>query len=184
MTEREKMLSGELYNDADAELAAARRRARLLSRQFNDAAVENDDLRRAILRELLGACGENINIEAPFRCDYGFNIRVGERFYANFGVVILDCGLVTIGDDVKLAPNVQIYTAHHPLDLQTRLTWLELASPISIGNNVWIGGGAIILPNVSIGDNTVIGAGSVVTKNVPANVVAAGNPCRVLRALP
>lgn len=184
MTEREKMLSGELYNGADEELAAARRRARLLMRQFNDAPVENDDERRAILRKLFNSCSETLHIEPPFRCDYGSNIRVGERFYANFGVVILDCAQVTIGDDVKLAPNVQIYTAHHPLNAQTRRTWLELASPITIGNNVWIGGGAIILPNVSIGDNSVIGAGSVVTKDIPTNVVAAGNPCRVLRTLP
>ncbi len=181
MTEREKMLAGELYNSADEELAAARRNARLLMRGFNDAPVENDDLRREIMRDLLGSCGETFHIEPPFRCDYGFNICIGERFYANFGVVILDCGLVTIGDDVKLAPNVQIYAAHHPLESQTRLTWLELASPITIGNNVWVGGGAIILPGVSIGDNVVIGAGSVVTKDIPANVIAAGNPCRVLR---
>ena len=184
MTEREKMLSGELYNGADEELAAARRRARLLMRQFNDAPVENDNARRAILRKLFNSCGETLHIEPPFRCDYGLNISIGERFYANFGVVILDCAQVTIGDDVKLAPNVQIYTAHHPLNAQTRRTWLELASPITIGNNVWIGGGAIILPNVSIGDNSVIGAGSVVTKDIPTNVVAAGNPCRVLRTLP
>jgi maltose O-acetyltransferase len=184
MTEREKMLTGELYNSADEELAAARKRARSLTRRFNDAPTENGDERNSILRELLGACGENIDVQAPFRCDYGFNIRVGERFYANFGVVILDCAQVTIGDDVKLAPNVQIYTAHHPLNAETRKTWLELASPITIGNNVWIGGGAIVLPGVSIGDNSVIGAGSIVTKDIPSDVVAAGNPCRVLRELP
>ena len=184
MTEREKMLSGVLYDAADEELAAARKRARLLTRQFNDAPTENDEERRAILRELFGMCGETQHIEPPFRCDYGSNIRVGERFYANFGVVILDCAPVTIGDDVKLAPNVQIYAAHHPLNAETRKTWRELASPITIGNNVWIGGGAILLPGVSIGDNSVIGAGSIVTKNVPSNVTAAGNPCRVLRELP
>jgi maltose O-acetyltransferase len=182
-TERAKMLDGELYLAADPELEIMRANARRLSRLFNATTEEETDLRRELLRELLGKCGEKIEIEPLFRCDYGSFISVGENFYANFGCVILDCNRVTIGDNVMLAPNVQIYTAYHPLDASTRTSGPELASPITIGNNVWIGGGAIILPGVSIGDNSVIGAGSVVTRAVPANVIAVGNPSRVLRAL-
>jgi maltose O-acetyltransferase len=180
-TELEKMLAGELYLASDAELENLRRNARRLTRLFNNTTEDETELRAQLLQELLGKCGSKIHIEPPFRCDYGCFISVGENFYANFGCVILDCNHVTIGDNVMLAPNVQIYGAHHPLDASTRISGPELGSPISIGNNVWIGGGAIILPGVSIGDNSVIGAGSVVTRDVPPNVVAAGNPCRVLR---
>ena len=181
MTQREKMLAGELYLASDPELVALRARARQITGAYNSTRHDENDVRRALLNRLLGKMGPKIEIEPPFRCDYGTNIILGNNFYANFGVVILDCALVTIGDDVLLAPGVQIYSAHHPLDPQTRLTLAELASPVTIGNNVWIGGNAIILPGVSIGDNSVIGAGSVVTKNIPAGVVAVGNPCRVLR---
>jgi maltose O-acetyltransferase len=183
MTELEKMLAGELYLAADLELVAMRRNARRLTRLFNATTEDDDELRDEILRELLGSCGGNIQIEPPFRCDYGSFISVGENFYANFGCVILDCNRVTIGSNVMCGPNVQIYAAHHPLDASTRIAGPELGSPITIGNNVWIGGGAIILPGVSIGDNAVIGAGSVVTRDVPANVIAAGNPCRIIREL-
>jgi maltose O-acetyltransferase len=183
VTEREKMLAGELYLAADPELSELRRNARALMRAYNATTEDEPERRREILMQLLGGLGERIEIEPPFRCDYGHNIRVGENFYANFGVVILDCAPVTIGSNVLLAPNVQIYAAHHPLDAATRLTTLELASPITIGDNVWIGGNVIVLPGVAIGDNTVVGAGSVVTKDLPANVIAAGNPCRVLRAV-
>lgn len=181
-TEREKMLAGELYLPSDPELVAASRRAIHLLRSYNHTLPE-DQARQQILRELLGQVGENPQIVPPFHCDYGSHIFLGDRFYMNYGGVILDCNTVHIGDDVLCAPYVQIYTAYHPTDPQVRLTGRELAAPIRIGNNVWIGGGAIICPGVTIGDHTTIGAGSVVTKDIPANVVAVGNPCRVLRSV-
>ncbi len=182
-TEWQKMLDGELYLASDPDLAARRKRARGLTRQFNDLSEDETSQRAAIARELFGQIGHKFEIEPPFRCDYGSLISIGENFYANFGCVILDCNHVSIGDNVLLAPNVQIYAAHHPIDPLLRLDMLELTSPVSIGNNVWIGGGAIICPGVSIGDNTTIGAGSVVTKSIPSDVVAVGNPCRVLREI-
>ena len=183
MTEKELMLSGELYLASDKELSDLRLRARQMTRAYNSTVESERDVRRAILNRLLGKMSPVIDIEPPFRCDYGFNIFLGDNFYANFGVVMLDCAPITIGDNVLLAPNVQLYAAHHPLDPIERLTLRELASPITIGNNVWIGGNAIVLPGVTIGDNSIIGAGSVVTKDIPANVVAVGNPCRVIREL-
>lgn len=183
MTERQKMLAGELYLASDKELSGLRERARQITGAYNSTRPDERDVRRALLNRLLGKMGPRIEIEPPFRCDYGTNIFLGDNFYANFGCVLLDCGEIRIGNNVMLAPNVQIYAAHHPLDAPTRISMLEYGSPINIGDNVWIGGGAIILPGVSIGENTVIGAGSVVTKDIPANVVAAGNPCRVLREL-
>jgi maltose O-acetyltransferase len=135
------------------------------------------------LKELFGKIGGAIEVEPPFHCDYGTNIFVGKNFYMNFGCVILDCAEVHIGDNVLCGPYTQIYTAHHPTDPRARLTRLELAHPVSIGNNVWIGGGVIICPGVTIGDNTTIGAGSVVTKDLPGNVIATGNPCRIIRRL-
>jgi maltose O-acetyltransferase len=183
MTEREKMLGGELYVAADAELVGARRRARRLTRHYNETTEGADDKRVALLRELLGAVGEGGAIEPPFHCDYGTNIYVGQRFYANFGCIILDCAEVRIGDDVKLGPAVQLLAAYHPLDAAARAAGPELAAPITIGDRVWIGGGVIVCPGVTIGADTTIGAGSVVTQNIPAGVVAAGNPCRVLRSL-
>ena len=183
MTEKELMLAGELYLASDKELSDLRLRARQMTRAYNSTVESERDVRRAILNRLLGKMSPVIDIEPPFRCDYGFNIFLGDNFYANFGVVMLDCAPITIGDNVLLAPNVQLYAAHHPLDPAERLTLRELASPITIGNNVWIGGNAIVLPGVTIGDNSIIGAGSVVTKDIPANVVAVGNPCRVIREL-
>ena len=182
-TQRQKMMAGELYEAHDPELVALRARARQITRAYNNTTEAERDVRRALLNRLLGRMAPKMEIEPPFRCDYGTNIFLGDGFYANFGVVMLDCAEIRIGDNVLLAPNVQIYTAHHPIDPEVRLTGRELASPVTIGNNVWIGGGALVLPGVSIGDNTIIGAGSVVTRDVPANVVAAGNPCRVLREL-
>ena len=181
MTEREKMLAGQLYLAADPELIELRRRARALTRAFNATTEDESQLRHEILGQLFGHIGEKIEVEPPLRCDYGFNIRVGENFYANFGLVVLDCAEVIIGDNVLLGPNVQLYAASHPLEPEVRATLEELAAPVRIGSNVWIGGSAIVLPGVSIGDNTTIGAGSVVTRDIPANVVAVGNPCRVLR---
>lgn len=182
-TEKQRMLAGELYLAADPELAAESRRASLLLRRYNQTTVDERSDRDRILRELFGQVGVSPSIVPPFHCDYGSNIYLGDRFYANYGCVILDCNTVHIGNDVMCAPYVQIYTAYHPTDPQVRLAGRELAAPIRIGNNVWIGGGVIICPGVTIGDNTTIGAGSVVTKNIPADVVAVGNPCRVLRSV-
>jgi maltose O-acetyltransferase len=182
-SEKQRMLTGELYLGSDPELVAERERAFRLLRQYNQTTVEQRDDQTQILQTLLGRMGEGVQIVPPFHCDYGSHIRVGDRFYMNCGCVILDCNSVEIGDDVLCAPYVQIYTAYHPTDPTVRLSGRELAAPIRIGNNVWIGGGAIICPGVTIGDNTTIGAGSVVTKDIPANVVAVGNPCRVLRSV-
>lgn len=183
MTQREKMMAGELYLASDPELVQMRLRARQMTRAYNSTVESETDVRRAILNRLLGKMSPKIEIEPPFRCDYGVNIFLGDNFYANFGCVILDCGRVEIGDNVLFGPNVQIFAAHHPLDAPTRASGLELGSNIKIGSDVWIGGGAILLPGVSIGDGTTVGAGSVVTKDIPAHVVAVGNPCRVIREL-
>jgi len=182
-TEKEKMLANELYLASDPELAVESKQAFYLTRLYNGEAAENLEQRYEILKQLLGKVGKTITIVPPFHCDYGRNIYVGENFYMNYGGVILDCNTVHIGDNVLCAPYVQIYTAYHPVDPATRLKGLELAAPIAIGNNVWIGGGVIICPGVTIGDNTTIGAGSVVTKDIPANVVAVGNPCKVIQTL-
>lgn len=182
-TETEKMLAGELYLASDPDLKAAALRAAQLLQQYNQTLAGDRDGRTALLHDLLGQVGESPQIVPPFHCDYGRYISLGDRFYMNYGGVILDCNRVEIGDDVLCGPYVQIYTAYHPVDPALRLTGRELAAPIRIGNNVWIGGGVIICPGVAIGDNTTIGAGSVVTKDIPANVVAVGNPCRVIRSV-
>ncbi|PSB32676.1 sugar O-acetyltransferase [Stenomitos frigidus] len=182
-TEKQKMLAGELYLANDPELRAENKRACRLLRLYNQTTETEQHRRFQTLQALFGAIGEKPQIVPPFHCDYGSNITVGDRFYMNYGGVILDCNTVHIGNDVLCAPYVQIYTAYHPTDPTVRLTGRELAAPIRIGNNVWIGGGVIICPGVTIGDNTTIGAGSVVVKDIPANVVAVGNPCRVLRAV-
>lgn len=182
-TEKQKMLAGELYLASDPELAAESKRASLLLHRYNQTSVEEQDDRSQLLQELFGAVGERPVIVPPFHCDYGIHIYLGDRVYMNFGCVILDCNTVHIGNDVMCAPHVQIYTAYHPTEPQMRLTGRELAAPVRIGNNVWLGGGVIVCPGVTIGDNTTIGAGSVVTKDIPANVVAVGNPCRVIRQL-
>lgn len=178
-SEKEKMLAGDLYNAADEELAKEREYARNLTFEFNHTKPSDKEKRQEILKQLIMAKG-SLHIEAPFNCDYGYNIEVGENFYANYGCIILDVNKVEIGDNVLLGPNVQVYTAAHPIDPMERLTGKEYAKSVVIGNNVWIGGGAIICPGVKIGDNTVIGAGSVVTKDIPDNVVAAGNPCGII----
>ncbi len=182
-TEKEKMLADELYLASDPELVAESRQAFHLTRLYNGEAAENLEQRAEILRYLFGRVGQNVSIVPPFHCDYGQNIYIGDNFYMNYGGVILDCNTVQIGDNVLCGPYVQIYTAYHPVDPAVRMTGLELAAPITIGNNVWIGGGVIICPGVAIADNTTIGAGSVVTKDIPANVVAAGNPCKVIRSV-
>ena len=176
------MLSGDLYLAGDPELAAMRRRARRLTRLYN-ATTEDEDARRSeILEELFGWLGPGSSIEPPFYCDYGSNIFAEAGLYMNFGCVVLDPAEVRFGADVQCGPGVHIYTAHHPIDAAERTAGPELATRVRIGSRVWIGGAAIICPGVTIGDDTTIGAGSVVVKDIPAGVVAAGNPCRVLHA--
>lgn len=186
-SEKHKMIRGEPYDPSDPELVADRVRARELLQRLNACPPGDDGTRRALTRELLGLDQSGTETDAflqtPFFCDYGYNITFGQEFYCNFNCVILDVAPVTIGDRVFLGPAVQIYTATHPLDAATRASGLEGGSPVVIGNDVWIGGGAVVLPGVTIGDRAVIGAGSVVTKDVPPGVLAAGNPCRVLRTL-
>ena len=181
-TEREKMLAGKLYFALDPELSAMRKRARDLCRALNATAEDQPQERRSCLRELFASGGDDVWLEPPFHCDYGSNIHLGRKCYFNFNCVILDVCKVTIGDHVFVAPAVQIYAAAHPLDAVLRRTE-EFGKPVTIGNDVWIGGGAIICPGVTIGSRTVIGAGSVVTRDIPDDVVAAGNPCRVIRRL-
>lgn len=184
MTEKEKMLAGLLY-DANNDRNLIKERLVCKDKIFNYNRLRPSDLmfRKTLLLEILGKTGENFIIEQPFYCDYGYNISVGENFYSNFNLVILDEATVTIGDNVFIAPNVGIYTSSHPLDAEQRNLGLETAYPVRIGNNVWIGAGVQILPGVSIGNNSVIGAGSVVNKSIPANVLAVGNPCRVVREI-
>lgn len=180
-TEKQRMLAGEPYLAADPELAADRLRARRLTRLYNATAEDEPDRRRALLAELLGTVGPDVEVEPTFRCDYGWNIHAGDRFYANFDCVILDVNPVVIGRGVKLGPRVQIVTAFHPTDPAARASGRELGAPVTIGDGVWIGAGAIVNPGVTIGAGTTVGAGSVVTRDLPAGVVAAGVPCRVLR---
>ncbi|MGV3507854.1 MAG: sugar O-acetyltransferase [Sphingobacteriaceae bacterium] len=181
-TEKQKMLDGELYEAWDEELTSMRVIARQLLNQYNQLIAASSEEKHSTLKQLLGKCS-TIDIQPPFYCDYGKHIIADENLFMNFNCVILDCALVTIGNNVQFGPNVQIYTAYHPLKAQERIKGPELASPITIGNNVWIGGGAIVCPGVTIGDNTTIGAGSVVTRNIPDNVFAAGNPCRIIKDL-
>ena len=183
MTERERMVSGGLYKADDGELVALRQRARRLTRQFYATTEEELDKRQELLRELFGAFGGNSFMEPSFRCDYGVNIFIGEHFYANFDCVILDVAPVHIGDNVFFAPRVNLYTAGHPIDAGVRNEELEFGKPITIGDDVWVGGGVIVNPGVTIGSDVVIGSGSVVTKDIPSHVIAAGNPCRVIRAI-
>lgn len=182
-SEREKMLAGELYTAMDPELVEARKRARKLLRAYNQSTEDEPELRRELLTQLLGKASVGVYIEPPFFCDYGTYIELGERAYMNFNCVILDCNRVTVGDDVFMGPGVHIYAATHPLDADERIKGPELTKPVTIGAKVWIGGGSIICPGVTIGEGTTIGAGSVVTKDIPPYVLAAGNPCRVIRSL-
>jgi len=182
-TEKEKMLAGELYKAWDEELRAESLHAKKLIRQFNATTEEESERRTALLKELFGSTGENVYIEPSFRVDYGYNIHVGENFFANFDCTILDVCEVRIGDNCMLAPGVSIYTATHPIDPYKRIAGPELGKPITIGHNVWIGGRAIINPGVTIGDNAVIASGAVVTKSVPDNTIVGGNPARVIRTI-
>ncbi len=180
-TEREKMLDGELYLATDKELTRMHLKAQKLFYQFNFSQLQDVSLRIQIAKRLFGQIGDNFKIEPPFYCDYGCHIVAGNNLYINYDCTILDCNMVYLGNNVLIAPKVQIYTAFHPKDPQTRLSGKELAAPIRIGDNVWLGGGAIVCPGVTIGNNVTIGAGSVVTKDIPDNVVAVGNPCRVIK---
>ena len=179
--EKEKMLGGELYLGSDPKLTLERLACRRLLRELNESDPADLPARMQVLHRLLGHCGADVTIEPPFRCDYGTHITLGARFYANFDCVILDCAPVVIGDDVFLGPGVHIYAATHPTNAAERIKGPELALPVTIGARVWLGGRSVVLPGVTIGAGTTIGAGSVVTKDIPADVIAAGNPCRVLR---
>jgi acetyltransferase-like isoleucine patch superfamily enzyme len=181
MTQKELMLSGQEYNYKDEQLDAERLFAEDLVTQFNQAGPKEIERRSNILDKLLGAKKDNVFIKQPFYCDYGYNIKIGENFFSNFNFTILDESTVTIGDNVLVGPNVSIYTVNHAVNIAKRNAGIEYARPVSIGNNVWIGGNVVILQGVTIGDNSIVGAGSVVTKSIPANVLAAGNPCKVLR---
>lgn len=183
LTELEKMLANLFYLAADPQLTAMRTRARNLLDRYNASLPQDTGQRVALLKELLGRMGEKVWIEPPFYCDYGCHIFLGDNVYFNFNCVVLDCNRVTIGSNTQFGPAVQIYTAYHPLEAAERIKGPELAAPVTIGANVWVGGGAIICQGVTIGDNTTIGAGSIVTKSIPANVFAAGNPCRVIKSL-
>lgn len=181
---RARMLAGEPYVAAeDPAIAADSLRARRLVDAFNRAEAAADGERRRILEELLGAFGEGSEIRPPFHCDYGYQIRVGARTFVNFGLVALDVAAIDIGDDVQIGSNVQLLTPTHPLEAEARRDKWESADPIVIGSNVWLGGGAIVLPGVTIGEDTVVGAGAVVTADLPARVLAVGNPARVVRSL-
>lgn len=182
-TQRERMLAGDLYIADDAELAAESMRARRLQARFNGAPADAAGERRRILEELLGQFGPDSEIRPPFHCDYGYQIRIGARTFANFGLVALDVASITIGDDVQIGPNVQLLTPTHPVEADLRRAKWEAAEPITIASNVWLGGGVIVLPGVSIGENSVVGAGSVVTRDLPADVVAMGSPARIARSL-
>lgn len=183
LNEKEKMLSGKAYQAGDATLAKERLKAREIVFEFNNLAPKFIKQRKELLRRLFGKTEKMFYVEPPFRCDYGYNIEIGENFYANFNLVILDCARVSIGNNVFIAPNVAIYTAGHPIHPHLRNQGFEWAQSITIGDNVWIGGNAVINAGVNIGNNTVIRSGSVVTKDIPANVLAAGNPCKVIRPI-
>ena len=182
-SEKQKMIMGELYNAMDEELVRDRLQARFLLKRYNDSAPDQIVTRQQILNDLIPEQGSGLYIEPPFYCDYGANIKIGNKVYFNFSCTILDVMQVTIGDNTLFGPSVQIYTAMHPIDWKERSSGLEFAKPVSIGSHVWVGGGAIICPGVSIGDRSIIGAGSVVTRDIPDNVFAAGNPCKIIKSL-
>ena len=182
MTEKEKVQKGLMYNpNFDKELTDERNKAKDICYEYNNLKPSELEKRKEVIKKLLRKTEENFLIEQPFVCDYGYNIEIGKNFYANHNLVILDAAKVKFGDNVFIAPNCGIYTAGHPIDIKERNEGIEYARPITVGNNVWIGGNVVILPGVEIGDNVTIGAGSVVTKNIPSNVIAYGNPCRVIK---
>lgn len=183
MTEKEKQQAGELYNGNDPELVADRVKAKKLCVEYNDIPCNDYRKKAWLLDRLVALRGENTYIEANFFCDYGYNMVIGDNFYANHNLVVLDCAEVIFGDNVFIGPNCGFYTAGHPLDYPTRNSGLEYAKPIKVGSNVWFGGNVCVLPGVTIGDNVVIGAGSVVNKDIPSNTMAAGNPCKPIKTI-
>jgi maltose O-acetyltransferase len=182
-TQRERMHAGDLYDAVDPELSAERLRAAGLLQRFNQSDPSDPAHRLELLRELLGSLGDGVQIVPPLHCDYGYQVHIGAASFVNCGAVFLDVATITLGEHVQVGPNVQFLTPTHPLEPSQRRTGLEAGEPITVANNVWLGGGAIILPGISIGENTVVGAGAVVTKSLPASVVAVGNPARVIRTL-
>jgi maltose O-acetyltransferase len=182
-SQRDRMLAGELYVADDPQLAADSQRALTITSQFNASDPADPQARLVLLRELLGSVGEGTEIRPPLYCDYGYQTHIGARSFINFGVVLLDVATIRIGDDVQVGPGVQFLTPTHPVQAEARRAKWEAAKPISVGDNAWLGGGVIVGPGVSIGENTVIGAGAVVVRDLPANVIAVGNPARVIRSL-
>jgi maltose O-acetyltransferase len=182
-TMRERMLAGDLYIADDPEIAEALHSAQDLMAAYNATSSRQGPLRRRLLEELLGSIGEDTEIRPPFYVDYGAQVRIGARCFANFGLVALDVAAITIGDDVQIGPNVQLLTPTHPVEPEPRREKWEAARPITIGDNVWLGGGAIVMPGITIGENTVVGAGAVVTRDLPPDVVAVGNPARVIKQI-
>ena len=184
MTEKEKCNAGQLYNaNYDIDLLKERAKCKDLCFKFNQLLPSSEDEQTKLIKQIVGKTGNSFVITAPFWCDYGYNIEIGENFYTNHNCVILDGAKVIFGDNVFIAPNCCFSTAGHPIDFVQRNEGLEFAYPIKVGNNVWIGAGVTVLPGVTIGDNSIIGAGSVVNKDIPAEVIAVGNPCRVLRKI-
>jgi maltose O-acetyltransferase len=181
--QKDRMLRGELYLANDPELTADHHRARLLIERFNATSVTQGAARKHLLRQLLGSLGDDTEIKPPLQCDYGYMIHIGSRSFINYGAVLLDVAEIRIGDEVQIATGVQLLTATHPLEPATRRRGWEYGKPITIADGVWLAGGVIVCPGVTIGENSVIGAGSVVTRDVPSGVLAAGNPCRVIRDL-
>lgn len=184
MTEKEKCSQGLLYNaNYDEELIKERTDCKDLCQEYNKTKYSDFEKRNQLINKIVGSVKSSFLVEQPFLCDYGYNIEFGENFYSNHNLVILDGAKVTFGDNVFIGPNCGFYTAGHPENIQQRNEGLEYVRSISVGNNVWIGGNVVVVPGVSIGDNSIIGAGSVVTKNIPSNVVAVGNPCKVIRPI-
>lgn len=178
-TEKEKMISGLMYNPSSDQLRADKAHAQDLWFRFNLTHPKKKEKRKKIIKELLGKTGEKFKIETGFKCDYGYNIEIGENFFANYNLTILDPGKVKFGDNVFIGPNCSFYTSHHPFDPELRATGEQCAKPITVGNNVWFGGDVTVVGGVTIGDNVIIGAGSVVVKDLPSNTICCGNPCKV-----
>lgn len=183
MSEKEKMIKGELYNPNDEQLVLEREEAREITYEFNQLPISERGMRKALLQSLLGGYKESFDINPMFNVDYGYNIFLGEEFYSNYNLTILDVSTVHFGDNCMLGPNVSIYTATHPIDPTERNSGIEYAKPIVIGNNVWIGGSAVINPGVTIGDNVVVASGAVVVKDVPENCVVGGNPAKIIKTI-